>query len=118
MSLPLVRPWMEESNQLAGLRICSGDVRTLVPIAVKAGESEGFKNSQPSVLACDDVIDVKGQRIDGSGKVAILASVLGTTPDVPGQIPVHERWRSSTGVLLRASRAFDCITASKFPICK
>jgi hypothetical protein len=58
--IPLVRTRMEESNQLARLRICSSDVRTLMPIAVEAGESEVFKYSQPPVLACNDVINVKG----------------------------------------------------------
>jgi hypothetical protein len=113
--IPLVRPRMEESNKLARIRICSSYVRTFVAIAVQAGEGEILKDSEPSMLACNDVIDVKGQRIDGSRKVAILTSVLGTTPHVPDNIPVHELWRLR-GFLLRASRAFDCMTASKFPI--
>jgi hypothetical protein len=88
--IPPVRTRMEESNQLARIRICSGDVRTLVAIAVQAGEGEVFKIRQPSVLACNDVVDVKGQRINRSGKVAIFTSVLGATPDLPDHIPVHE----------------------------
>ena len=83
VSIPLVRPRMEESNQLARVRICSGDVRTLMRIAVKAGEGEVFQDSQPSVLACNDVIGGKGQRIDVSRKVAILTSILGAAPDLP-----------------------------------
>ena len=57
---------------------------------MKTGESEILKNSLASVLACDDVIGVKGQRINISGKVTILASALGTLPDFPDNIPVHE----------------------------
>src|SRR5207248_747361 len=34
--------------------------------------------------ACLDVIDMKRQRIDGSGQVTILASVLRALPDLPG----------------------------------
>src|SRR5712692_6666480 len=94
VSIPLVCPRMEEANKLARIRICSGDVRTLVAIAMQAGEGEVFKNSQPSMLTCNDVIDVKGQRINGRRKVAILTSVLGTKPDLPDNIPVHELWRS------------------------
>jgi len=42
------------------------------------------------MLACDDVIDVKGQGIDGSRQTAILASLLGAPADLLGQIPLHE----------------------------
>jgi hypothetical protein len=69
------------------------------------------------MLECYDVIDVKGQRIDGSRKVAILTSVPGTTTDLPDNIAIHEL-RRLRGFLLRASQAFDCMTASKFPICR
>jgi hypothetical protein len=108
---------MEEPSKLARIRICSGYVRTFVTIAVQAGEGEVLKNSEPSMLPCNDVIDVKGQRISGSRKLAILASVSGTSPDLPDNIPIHELWLLR-GFLLRASRAFDCMTASKFPTCR
>ena len=62
----------------------------LVPIAVQTGEGEILKNSLASMLTSNDVIDVKGQRIDVSGKVTILASALGTLPDFLDNIPVHE----------------------------
>ena len=117
VSIPLVRSRMEEPNKLARTRINSGYVRTFVAIAVQAGEGEILKDSEPSMLACNDVIDVKGQKIDGSRKVAILTAVLGTTPDLPDNITVHGL-RRLRGFRLRASRAFDCITASKFPICR
>jgi hypothetical protein len=42
------------------------------------------------MLACDDVIDVKGQGIDGSRQMAILASLVGAPTDLPDKIPVHE----------------------------
>jgi hypothetical protein len=51
---------MEESNKLARIWICS--IRTFVAIAVQAGEGEILKNSEPTMLARNDVIDVKGQR--------------------------------------------------------
>jgi hypothetical protein len=108
---------MEGSNNLARIGICSSYVRTFVAIAVQAGEGEILKNSEPSMLARNDMVDVKGQRIDGSRKVAILTSILGTTPDVPDNIPVHGLWRLRC-FLLRASRAFDCMTARKLPICR
>jgi hypothetical protein len=52
---------MEESNDLPSVWICSGDVRTFVPIAVKTGEGEILKNTLPSMLSRNDVIDVKGR---------------------------------------------------------
>ena len=59
-------------------------------IAVKTGQGKVLKNSQPSMLTRNDVIDVKGQRIDGCGKVTILALVVGALPDLPDNVPVHE----------------------------
>jgi hypothetical protein len=108
---------VEEPNDLAVAKICSCEIRTLVPITVKASERQILENSQPAMLACLDVIDMKGQRIDGSRQVTILTSVLGALPDLPDKIPSHERWRSC-GFLLRASLALDCMTARRFPICK
>ncbi len=115
--IPLVRPRMEESNQLARIRICSSDVRALVAIAMQTGKGEVFQNGLPPVLPCNDVIDWKGQRIGRDRKVAILTSVSGPAPDLSDHIPLHVRG-SPPGFLLRASRAFDCMTARKFPICR
>jgi hypothetical protein len=42
------------------------------------------------MLACDDVIDVKGQGIDGNRQTAILASFLRALTNLPDNIPVHE----------------------------
>jgi len=58
--VPQVNAWVEESNDLTCVGICSRDVRTFMPIAVKTGEGEILKNSLASMLARNDVIDVKG----------------------------------------------------------
>jgi hypothetical protein len=42
------------------------------------------------MLACDDVIDVKGQGIDGNGQMTILASLLRALTNLPDKVPVHE----------------------------
>ena len=73
---PQVHAWMEESNDLPRVWICPRDVRTFVPIAVKTREGEILKNGLASMLTCNDVIHVKGQRIDVNGKVTIFTSVL------------------------------------------
>ena len=79
MLVAQVHAWMEESNEFSRVWISSRDVRTFVPITVKTGEGEILK-----------MIDVKGQRIDVSGKVTILASASGTLPDFPDNIRAHE----------------------------
>jgi hypothetical protein len=61
------------------------------------------------MLACDDVVDVKWQRISRGRQAAVLATVPGPLPNVPYQIGIHDYRRR------RASRALDCITASRFP---
>lgn len=116
VSIPLVRAWMKKSNKLSRVWICSRYVWTFVPVAVQAGESEVLKNTKPSMLARNDVILVKRQRIDGTRHLAILASLLGASTDLPDNIPVHAPW--GLRGFLRASRAFDCMTARKFPICR
>jgi len=108
---------MKEPDDLARIGIRSSDIRTFVPITVKTSQGEIFENRLSSVLACHDVIDVERQRIHGSRKVTVLAPVFSALPDPPGDFPGHE-WGRSRGFLLRASRALDCMTASRFPICR
>jgi len=52
---------VEEPDDLARAGICSGDVRTFVPIAMKTGQGEILKNGRASVLACNDVVHRKGK---------------------------------------------------------
>ena len=88
--MPLVRPRMEEPHYFARVGIGSGNVRTLVPVAVKTGKGEILEDRLPAMLARNDVIDMKGQRIDRSREPAILAPVLRALPDLAGNLPVHE----------------------------
>ena len=69
------------------------------------------------MLPSNDVIDVKWQGIAGVRQMTILAPSLRTLPDLPGKLPVHE-FERSRGFLLRARRALDCMTASRFPTCR
>ena len=45
MFMPVIRAWMEESCKFARVWICTGDVRTFVPVAVQTGESEILENT-------------------------------------------------------------------------
>jgi len=63
---PSILPRMEQPHELPGSRISSSNIRTFVPVAVKARQSEICKGSYTAMLACNDVIDVKRQRISRS----------------------------------------------------
>ena len=65
----------------------------------------------------DDDIHFPQQTRDSSEASKGAYSPGNACSDLPDNIPVHELWRLR-GFLLRASRAFDCMTASKFPICR
>ncbi len=88
--VPQVDARVEEVNEFACVPIGSRDVRTFVPIAMQTSESEILNDGLAPVLACNYVIHVKGQRIDVSGKVTILASLSCALPDFPDNIPIHE----------------------------
>ena len=51
---------MEETNNLAGLRITAGNIRSLEAVAMNTGEGEILQFGFPSVLSCDDVIYLEG----------------------------------------------------------
>ena len=80
---------MKESNWLAACRIRACDVRSFMAIAVKTGKSEIVEHCLPAVLTSDDMINVKGQRVEGGGKMTVFTSVAGSLPDVPDDVPVH-----------------------------
>jgi hypothetical protein len=67
VDVPLVRARMKESNKFTRVWIGSRDVWTFVPVAVKTRESEVLDIGHASMLACNDVIDVKGQRVHRNG---------------------------------------------------
>jgi hypothetical protein len=65
MVAPSVLARVEEPDEFACVRIVSGDVRTLVPVAVEASQGKIVGDRYTAMLACDDVVDVKGKRING-----------------------------------------------------
>ena len=118
VDVPPIQPWVKEPNKLSGLWICSRDVRALVAIAVQTREGEVIENTQAPMLACNDVVDVKRQGVQGGWKVAILTSISGPLADLRDNVAVHELRPSGGFLLLSASRALDCIMARKFPMCR
>jgi hypothetical protein len=91
MIAPIIYSRMKESNNLTAGGIRARDVRPFVPIAVQTGEGQIFRDGPASVLPRNDVVDVKRQRIDVGGKVAILTSTSCTLMNLPDNGPDHER---------------------------
>jgi hypothetical protein len=56
---PTVSPWMEQGRYPSCVRIDSRNVRTLIAITIKAGESEIVLGRSPAVLVRDYVINLK-----------------------------------------------------------
>ena len=77
-----------------------------------------MKNRPPSMLTCNDVGDVKGPRVDGSWKEAILAAFRGSLPHLPDEVRGQALRLRLGFLLLRANLALDCIMARKLPICR
>ena len=61
-------------------------VRTFMPIAVQTGKCEVPKYSEPTMLTCNDVIDVKRQWENGRRKMALFTAVIRAMPDLPENI--------------------------------
>ena len=62
MIAPAVLARVEKPDEVMGGSLMPRDVRTLVPVAVETGQGKIVDGSGTSMLARDDVIDVKWQR--------------------------------------------------------
>ena len=67
------------------------DVRTLIAVAEEARSGEVFGVSRSSVLAGDYVVDLVGERRESLWKLAVLAAMLGSSPNDMLKRGVH--WR-------------------------
>ncbi len=86
-----------------------------MPITVQASQGEVIENRWSAMLARNDVVDVKRQRVNRSRYMTVFATALGPFPDLADEVLIHER---ECGFGRSARRALDCMTASKFPTCK
>ena len=64
MITPHIHSWVKQPVNLPGCRILSRDVWTLVPVAMQARQRQIVESSRPVLLARDDVVNVKRQRIN------------------------------------------------------
>lgn len=58
-------------------------------IARVTGDTEILGNGLALMLRCDDVVNLKGQRIKKLRNPAVFATALGTGPNFLAQSPVH-----------------------------
>jgi hypothetical protein len=90
-TIPPVLPRMKQPDERAAFRIKSTQVRTLVLIAVVAGESEVFAVVPSALLSSNDVLDVIGEeRLRAVRKAAVFAAMIGTFTDGLPEPLVHQ----------------------------
>ena len=82
---------MKQPDERAAFRIKSTQVRTLVRIAVVAGESEVFAVVSSAMLASNDVLDmIAEERLRVLRKAAVFAAMIGTFTDGLPEPLVHQ----------------------------
>ena len=82
---------MKQPDERAAFRIKSTQVRSLVRIAVVAGESEVFAVVSSAMLASNYVLDVIGEeRLSVLRKAAVFAAMIGTFTDGLPKPLVHQ----------------------------
>ena len=80
--IPPILPRMKQPYERAAFRIKSTQVRSLVRIAMVAGESEVFAVASSAMLASNDVLDVIcEERLRVLRKAAVFAAMIGTFTD-------------------------------------
>jgi hypothetical protein len=89
--IPLVLPRMKEPDERAAFRVKSAQVRSLVRIAVVAGESEVSAVVSSAMLASDDVLDVIGEEwLRVLRQAAVFAAITGSFTDSLPEPLVHQ----------------------------
>jgi hypothetical protein len=73
----------QKPDEFVGGRIVRSDVRTLVRITGEASQGKIVDDRCTAMLARDNAVDMKWQRINGRGQVAIFATTSGSLPYSP-----------------------------------
>jgi hypothetical protein len=89
MLTPNVNPGMEQPDQFSRDGIYARDVRSLVPIAVRARQRKILFYTLPAMLLGNDVIDLKRKRQAKLWNPAVLATIRRAPPNLVNQLPVH-----------------------------
>ena len=93
---PVVAPRMEQFRHLLGLRVDACQVRSLMQVAVYAGQSQVFEIVRAAVNLGNDVLDVKRrQRRVISVQHAILTTMASALPDAGSRPWAHRLGRGA-----------------------
>ncbi len=90
MVRPDIAPGMKDRHNLAGRRVDTRQVWSLVGVAAVAGESEIVWGVSPAVLLCDDVFDVMREPALFLPEQAVFAAVSGTLADKLSRGGIHQ----------------------------
>ena len=116
MVRPHIDAGIEEARQCRCIRVDPGNVRTLKPVAVRAGKREIFFDGFSAVFFRNDVVDLKWQRKGKLWNQAVFATVAGARPDPPDKFPIH--CGATVTVFFRSLLALACMTPRRLPICR
>jgi len=79
---PQIRSWIEQASQSAGLGIKTGDIGSLVSVAIEAAIGKVRQFGPAVVLSSDDVIDVKRLIIKPGRHSAVFADSASTSANL------------------------------------
>ena len=83
MIAPAIAARMKQGRNMTRIRINPGEVCAFVQVALKTGQRKIFKVVRSSMLAGDDVLDVKGMKtVVFLAEAAILAAMASAPADL------------------------------------
>ena len=104
MIVPVLLSRVKQRDDVTGLRVDSGKIRSLVAIAVTTGAGQIFWHAGTAVLERNNVIEMERRLGEGFREAAIFASVPGSGAD--GCEPPYPRTDSAGGVLVQRKACF------------
>jgi hypothetical protein len=93
---PFILAWIEQTSRGSGRRIDAGDVRTFVPVAAAAGQSQILHDALAAVLPFDDMVRDVTKLRQRFGKLAVLTQSSRAIMDLLMQGLVHDRYAAES----------------------
>ncbi len=75
MLAPNILTWVKEIRALAGLGVNARDVRSLAPVAFQTAKRKVVQRGFPTMLARDDVVNLKALRVTNLRSPAVFAQI-------------------------------------------
>ena len=98
---------MKQPRNVAAQRINPCNVGTFVLVAVQATPSEIVQHRLAAMLLCDDVVDLKRQRVADSRDLAVVAAIASQLANLFQQFAIHECNGFASRDARNDRRAFD-----------